>query len=83
MHNQGLNIIAITHISVAIKYRIPIIWFALPEKDNRQRHLSLQYDCKNLSVTVHFHAALFDDALELVLGFFVLFSYFCKDLENA
>lgn len=53
---------------------------------SRKRHwesyLSLQYDCKNLSVTVHFHAALFNHALEF--GFIWCFcSYFCKALENA
>lgn len=40
-------------------------------KRHWQRHLPLQYDCKNLSVTVHFHAALFNHALELVLGLFI------------
>lgn len=48
-------------------------------KRHWRRHLSLQYDCKNLSVTVLFHAALFDHALELVLGLFiwVFFRFFC------
>lgn len=83
MHNQGLDTIAVTHISLAIKYQTPIIWFALPEKDTDKGIYHFSMTAKNLSVIVHFHAALFDDALEMVLDLFVFFSYFCKDLENA
>lgn len=33
---SGSDTIAITHISVAIKYQTPIIWFALPEKETEK-----------------------------------------------
>lgn len=46
-----------------------------------QGHLSLQYHCKNLSVTVCFHVCFLWWRTGIVGGY--LHGYFCKDLENT